>query len=485
MLRRSLDDRQAGVSPTAQARNRGRWHMVNNSASRLAVAPRFQHGCADPAGVAAAVALPESMDPIDIMSTGKSTLTLAQPGAARALDPRLMVGDPAPWFHCASNVNPNFDFATAAGRYIVLSFFGSGAHPVGKALIESFIAAKDFFADPDFYLFGITLDPADRDNPLLTQMRPGMDIFWDLERKVTKLYHLAQADTPVTALQPVTYLLDPNLRVLGVFATNDGRLQAETVLQVLKRVPKLGTPRPGQMQAPILIVPNIFERDLCQRLIEGYRNGNPAESGFMVERDGKTVQAHDHRHKRRSDWTVSDRALIEAAQLRIRRRLVPEIKKAYAFDVTRMERHIVACYDQSGGYFRAHRDNTTKGTAHRRFAVTINLNAEEYAGGDIMFPEFGRFTYRAPTGGAVVFSCSMLHEVVPVTRGQRFAYLPFLYDEAAAQIRQANNPHLGEGVQVYQMATPRPALAPQDKPRERRQERRPKGRGGKPGKGGR
>ncbi|WP_374380631.1 2OG-Fe(II) oxygenase [Dongia sp.] len=421
------------------------------------------------------------------MSTGKPTLTLGQPSAARPVDRRLLVGDPAPWFHCASNVNAAFDFSTAAGRYVVLSFFGSTSNPVGKALIESFRAADDVFADPDFYCFGVSFDPADREQPDLAAVRPGFDIFWDFERKVAGRYQLATPDQPAAAFQPITYLLDPNLRVLGIFATNDGRLQADSVLQVLKRLPKLGNPRPSQMQAPALIVPNVLERELCQRLIEGYRGGNPAESGFMVERDGKTVQIHDHRHKRRSDWSINDRSLIEAIQERVRRRLVPEIKKAFAFDVTRMERHIVACYDQTGGYFRAHRDNTTKGTAHRRFACTINLNAEEYVGGDLMFPEFGRATYRAPTGGAVVFSCSLLHEVLPIIRGQRFAYLPFFYDEAAAAIRQANNPHLGDGVQVYQMQTSRPALAPQDRKPDRKPDRkseRGKNRSPKQGRNG-
>jgi len=411
------------------------------------------------------------------MNTGKPTLTLSQPSPARVVDPRLLVGDPAPWFHCASNVNPAFDFSTVAGRYVVLTFFGSSAHPVGKSLIESFLAAGETFADPEFYCFGVSVDPADRARADLTQMRPGFDIFWDTERKVAQRYQFAGTDTPISALQPITYLLDPTLRVLGIFATNDGRLQADSVLQVLKRLPKLGAPRPSQMQAPVLVVPHVLERELCQRLIEGYRNGNPAESGFMVERDGKTVQLHDHRHKRRSDWTITDRSLIDAVQERFRRRLLPEIKRAFAFDATRMERHIVASYDQSGGYFRPHRDNTTKGTAHRRFAVTMNLNAEDYVGGDLMFPEFGRATYRAPTGGAVVFSCSLLHEALPIIRGQRFAYLPFLYDEAAAAIRQANNSHLGDGVQVYQMQQPRPALAPQDKPKGR-----PQGKG-QPGKG--
>jgi len=82
--------------------------------------------------------------------------------------------------------------------------------------------------------------------------------------------------------------------------------------------------------------------------------------------------------------------------------------------------------------FFAHRDNTTKGAAHRRFAVTINLNAEQYEGDDLRFPEFGFRTYRAPTGRA---SCSLLHEALPVTGGKRYAFLPFLYDEAAAKVR--------------------------------------------------
>jgi hypothetical protein len=54
-----------------------------------------------------------------------------------------------------------------------------------------------------------------------------------------------------------------------------------------------------------------------------------------------------------------------------------------------------------------------------------------------MFPEYGPRTYRAPTGGAIVFSCSLLHRAMPVTRGTRFAFLPFLYDDAAAKLREA------------------------------------------------
>ncbi len=143
--------------------------------------------------------------------------------------------------------------------------------------------------------------------------------------------------------------------------------------------------------------------------------------------------------KRRRDAIIQDEDLRLDLRSRIERRLLPEIKKAFQFEATRIERYIVACYDAAdGGYFKPHRDNTTSATAHRRFAVSINLNAEEFEGGDLRFPEFGRRTYRPPTGGAVVFSCSLLHEATPVTRGTRYATLPFLFDEAGEAVRQAN-----------------------------------------------
>ena len=114
-----------------------------------------------------------------------------------------------------------------------------------------------------------------------------------------------------------------------------------------------------------------------------------------------------------------------------------------------MERYIVSCYAaEDGGHFRPHRDNTTQGTAHRRFAVSINLNSE-FEGGEVSFPEYGPRSYKAPPGGAVVFSCPLLHAVSRVTKGRRFAFLPFLYDDEAARIREANNASLGDDVESY------------------------------------
>ena len=80
----------------------------------------------------------------------------------------------------------------------------------------------------------------------------------------------------------------------------------------------------------------------------------------------------------------------------------------------------------------------TKGKAVPRL-LSSSCN---YEGGFLRFPEFGSTLYYARTGGAVVFGCSMLHEATPVTRGKRYMFLPFLYDDAAAQVRAENLKYL-------------------------------------------
>lgn len=354
----------------------------------------------------------------------------------------LLPGDPAPLFRAPSNVNPDFDFSTAAGRYLVLSFLGPLAGGVATRRFDAFLGEAAIFLNPDCYFFGVVAGPAGDDEPALRQQRPGMDIFWD-DGSVAQKYGAASN-------APVSYLIGLDLRILGVTTEPDPARHAAAICELLKRLPQIGPHRLGGPQAPVLMLPGVFEPALCRRLIEGYQADGGTESGFMRERDGKTVLVLDHRHKRRSDWTITDEALKAAARQRILRRVVPEIAKAFQFKITRMERYIVACYDAAvEGQFRPHRDNTTKGTAHRRFAVTVNLNSDEYEGGELTFPEYGRTVFKPPVGGAVVFSCGLLHQALPVTRGKRYAFLPFLYDDAAARIREANNAYLADNVTQY------------------------------------
>lgn len=355
----------------------------------------------------------------------------------------LKVGEPAPWFTAVCTNNPKFHFETSAGRYVVLCFFESGAKESSQRILSDLLHHRDRFDDKTCCFFGVSTDPDDQGRSHTQQRLPGIRFFWDFERSLSQTFGVIDEHNHY---RPCTYILDERLRVLAVFPIPDSDIETCVVrwLECLDQQPEFLTGQ-AQVQAPILVVPRIFEPDLCEELIRYYKHHGGQASGFMREVKGKTVHVSDTSFKRRHDQEILDDDLRKAAMYRIHDRLVPEIHKAFQFQVTRIERHIVACYDgSSGGFFRPHRDNTTKGTAHRRFAVTLNLNTGEYEGGALKFPEFGQQTYVAPAGGAIVFSCSLLHEATPITSGVRYAYLPFLYDDAAAKIRQENLHFLDE-----------------------------------------
>jgi len=340
----------------------------------------------------------------------------------------LLPGAPAPLFTAPSPVNPRFGFGSVGGRYVLLLFLPEPS-PERDAALAAVHQRLRLLDDKRLAVFAVLPDAASFQ--AAAQSENCVRWFHDPDGRIRRLYEAQDADG---RLRPQAVAIDPSLRLLGV------RPLAETGV-VLERLAALGAPDAHAgtpLHAPVLIVPRVLEPDFCRRLIEVYHEAGGAPSGVMQERDGKTIGVLNDM-KRRMDASIPEGPLRQRLRACLVQRLLPEIEKAFQFRATYIERYIVACYDaQSGGYFHPHRDNTTPGTAHRRFAVSINLNAEEFDGGDLRFPEFGWRTYRPPTGGAVVFSCSLLHEATPVTCGRRYATLPFLYDEAGAKVRSAN-----------------------------------------------
>jgi predicted 2-oxoglutarate/Fe(II)-dependent dioxygenase YbiX len=188
--------------------------------------------------------------------------------------------------------------------------------------------------------------------------------------------------------------------------------------------------------APILIAPRILEPELCARLIALHQADGGEFTGVMRDDGVRTVAVMDDLKRRRDIW-LSDPELVALLRQRLEQRLFPLIQRAFATGVTHIERYLVSCYDAGDqGVFHPHRDNTTHGTAHRKFACSINLN-DDFDGGDLRFAEFGMATHRPPLGGALIFSGSLMHEVRPVTRGRRYAFLPFFFDETGAAVRAA------------------------------------------------
>lgn len=339
----------------------------------------------------------------------------------------LNPGQAAPWFVCPTPINPRFNFSSLGGRYVVLAFLPEEAQ-ARQAALAAIEAAEALFDQVKLIVFCVV-----RDEPTIAAAKDRFGVRWFLDRDgaVSRQYRALGEDGTEA---PHWCVIDPSLRVLFTGAMSD----TERVFSLLGRLPApddhAGTP----LSAPVLIVPRIFEPELCRRLTAFYDEVGGKPSGVMRQIGGKTVPMLDG-FKSRSDATVEDPDLKREIVQRLETRLMRQINLAFQFRPSRIERYIVACYDaEDGGYFRPHRDNTTTGTAHRKFACSINLNAEEFEGGDLKFPEYGGRTYRPPTGGAVVFSCSLLHEATPVTRGRRYAFLPFFHDEAGEQVRLQN-----------------------------------------------
>ncbi|MEI4261808.1 2OG-Fe(II) oxygenase [Roseovarius sp. D0-M9] len=375
--------------------------------------------------------------------------------------PLLTPGDPAPLFVQRSASNPRYTFGSAAGRYLVLCFFGSAADAHAQAALRAVYQRPDIFDDDRACFFGVSIDREDEATGRVTNRIPGYRQFWDFDLAVSRLYGIAtRSRTPEAgpiAVARKWIVVDPTMRVLASIPFQADRSDLEEVMTLLDALPPPERHAGVEIMAPILFLPRVFEPAVCRHLIGLYEAQGGEESGFMREISGKTVGVTDPGFKRRKDYMIEDRALISSLQARFLRRVVPEIEKVHQFKATRMERYIVSCYSaEDGGHFSAHRDNTTKGTAHRRFAVSVNLN-DDFDGGEVSFPEYGPRSFKAPPGGAVVFSCSLLHRVSKVTRGKRYAFLPFLYDDAAARLREENAQFLVDQGAEYRAAMPEPA----------------------------
>jgi predicted 2-oxoglutarate/Fe(II)-dependent dioxygenase YbiX len=240
---------------------------------------------------------------------------------------------------------------------------------------------------------------------------------------------------------PAIFLIDRSFRIVMAEPIE----AADAVLDRLEAELAAEPPLEASPYAPVLTLPRVFEPELCRELIAYFNAHEPTQSGFAAEVGGRTVDLINPSLKRRQDVTVEDADRLAAIEAILRARLLPMVKRAFGWQASEIERYLITRYgEHDQGFFSAHRDDVTAGTAHRKFAVTLNLNTGDYEGGELRFPEFGRRTYAPPVGGATVFSCALLHEVTLVTRGVRYAFVPFLYDEAGAKLRRANLALVGD-----------------------------------------
>lgn len=309
-----------------------------------------------------------------------------------------------------------------AGNPIVLIFCPKFTPAVMEAL-AGFRARSEGFAAAGAKLFALTLEPS----RVAAEQAVPFPVLLDRSGETFRAF---AADTREA---PTTILLRPNQHVLAILKEG-GEAQPREALALVERLaaerrPVLMAPHP-----PVLVVPDVLSRADCQRLIKVYRTRGTV---FLEPRHGDEAIATDYKMRipeygrgdRIDHWLV-EQDTVGFIDGRLQSRLFPEVRRAFQYQITRRERMRIGCYEGArGGELHGHRDNSEPIAAYRRFAMSINLNTEEFEGGELRFPEFGDQRYRPDTGAAIVFSCSLLHEAMHVTAGTRFVLLAFLFGE--------------------------------------------------------
>ncbi|MEE8535190.1 MAG: 2OG-Fe(II) oxygenase [Kiloniellales bacterium] len=339
----------------------------------------------------------------------------------------ISVGDRAPNF-----VLPGPDgaflmfYERTKGRPVVLLFCPGRRSPGARGEVEAFDGLAPEFAAAGVDIFLVSLDGVE-DN---ARLNAPFLVWSDPKRAITAAF-LNGAGIAFDPGRPpgdgvTAFLLDANQRVLAI---QTGADQAERALAFYRARPPAEASRVLASSAPVLLLPEVIDRRMCRELIDLWQTKGHDEGPVGSVAGGAEVERVYHSMKKRLDHAIMDADINRTLQRTIGRRLAPEMAKAFCTEALRFDRFLVVCYDaERGDRFRPHRDNLSPSTADRRFAMTLNLNTEEYRGGELVFPEYGPHGYRPKSGGAVVFSCSLIHEALPVTEGRRFALLTFLRD---------------------------------------------------------
>lgn len=341
------------------------------------------------------------------MNTTLSKANTQQTSAPRALE----TGDIAPAFRLTARSGEEIDPAAdhVSGKPLVLLFLPPGAAaPEGIASL-----AEKTRAMGGRCILIAAGQAAPKDAPR------GFDLVLDADGKVSFLYGARDAARIV--------VVAPNRHVAAIGADAAGAVAALERIAAQRRI--------ANHHPPVLTVSDILSRADCQRLIsvfamQGHTFLEPGHGAPPAGMGDYKMRIPEYGRKDRIDHWIMTPETNSFIDDRLKRRLFPEIRKCFQYKITRREGYRIGCYEgERGGDLHGHRDNTQANVAHRRFACSINLNSEQFEGGEIRFPEFGDQAYRPETGAGIVFSSSLLHEPMHVTSGKRYVLLAFLYGE--------------------------------------------------------
>jgi peroxiredoxin len=183
---------------------------------------------------------------------------------------KFTVGDPAPAIRQRTARMAMLFVDAIAGRYIVLCFYGSAADPRGRAAIEAVLRHRNRFDDKRASFFAVSIDPQDETEARVREYDPGIRVLWDFDASVSRqcgVFPHEQAVQPELSLLRRTWvIIDPTWHVLATFPFASDETD-QSVFDFLDSLPPPDQYGGIEIPAPILILPNVFEPELCRQLI--------------------------------------------------------------------------------------------------------------------------------------------------------------------------------------------------------------------------
>jgi peroxiredoxin len=312
---------------------------------------------------------------------------------------RLAPGDRAPNFALLDHRGKHSMFyERTRGRLNVILLPGASRDPRAPAVLQAFADRAQQLAAANIDLFAIAL----ADPQTVRAAELPFHLWSDPEGKVRRAYldALGLDVKGGAGDEALALLLDANQRLLAV---QRGAELAERVLAFYRARPAPPAPRVRAAVAPVLLIPGLIDLAMCRALAalaEGARPGGQE---------------------------VADPRLVGPLRRVIGRRVAPELLRAFSFAGISFDGlHLHRRDAGPGERIAARREAAVPGHVERRFILSIDLDAEGYVGGAMNFPEYGSDLYRAGTGGGTVFSCSLIADVQPVTRGRRLELRSYL-----------------------------------------------------------
>nr|WP_275297545.1 redoxin domain-containing protein [Maricaulis parjimensis] len=353
---------------------------------------------------------------------------------------RLDVGDYAPDFDALTPLGHRirlFDDAMA-GRPILLVFIGDLDCPHVARTFSDLARAERRIEQAGAHLVLVTSHTdGPRQRALSREQGLHAPILGDCNGALFARYGLVRGQDLEGEIAARSFLITAHGQIHSI--TDHPRIPLEETMDALSDLTSGPAADSGAGwipgHAPILIIPKAFDPDDCETLIEHFNTSD----GFRVAKPGPgeagdyKFPVSDYNRQDRIDHVIKDQALLARLDKRINERVLPQIAKAFAFQVTRRETlHIARYAGPRQGIEIGHRDNTSPATQYRRFALSVALN-DDYEGGGLVFREFSNRGYRGEPGTAFVFSSSLLHEIEETTAGVRYNLISHFFNDAAAQ----------------------------------------------------